>query len=63
MNPATQAAMNQMTKYSFVGNPTKVTKQINDFVNETAADELMVVSHIFDHEARLHSYSLLKQIQ
>ncbi len=63
MNPATHAAMNQMTKYSFVGDPTKVTKQINDFVNETAADELMVVSHIFDHEARLHSYSLLKQIQ
>lgn len=63
MNPALQQAMNQMTKYSFVGDTTKVTKQINDFVKETAADELMVVSHIFDHEARLHSYSLLKQIQ
>lgn len=63
MNPAAQAAMNQMTKYSFIGDSGKVGKQIIDFVNETAADELMVVSHIFDHTARLHSYSLLKQIQ
>lgn len=60
---AAQAAMNQMTKYSFIGDPDKVGKQINDFVKETSADELMVVSHIFDHTARLHSYSLLKEMQ
>lgn len=63
MNPAAKAAMDQMTKYSFIGDPKKVTRQIIDFVNDTTADELMVVSHIFDHQARLKSYSLLKQIQ
>ncbi|MBY5958333.1 LLM class flavin-dependent oxidoreductase [Membranicola marinus] len=60
---AAQAAMDQMTKYSFIGDSDTVEKQINDFVDATAADELMVVSHIFDHEARLHSYSLLKEMQ
>lgn len=63
INPAAQAAINQMSKYSFVGDPDSVRMNINDFVNETAADELMVVSHIFDHDARLHSYNLLKGMQ
>jgi len=60
MNPAAKAAMDQMTKYSFIGEPKNVKSQIREFVNDTAADELMIVSHIFDHEARLHSYSLLR---
>ena len=28
---------------------------------ETGADELMIVSDVFDHEARLHSYRLIAE--
>lgn len=63
MNTGLQTAMEQMTKFSFVGDPKRVASHLNDFVKKTSADEIMVVSHIFSHEARLHSYALLKQIQ
>jgi hypothetical protein len=31
---------------------------MREFVSRTAADELIVVSHIYDHQARLRSYEL-----
>jgi hypothetical protein len=35
---------------------------MKEFVESTAADELIVVSHIYDHAARLRSYELARQI-
>jgi hypothetical protein len=35
---------------------------MNEFVAATGADELIVVSHIYDHAARLRSYELAKQV-
>jgi luciferase family oxidoreductase group 1 len=46
------------TRVSFVGDPKSVAAGIREFVTTTAADELIVVSHIYDHEARLESYRL-----
>ena len=46
------------TRVSFVGAPATITPQLLDFVARTAADELIVVSHIYDHRARLRSYQL-----
>lgn len=60
---AARAALDQMTRYTFVGDPENVSRQINKFVKETQADELMIVSHVFDHQARLKSYQLLKELQ
>ena len=31
-----------------------------DFVDRTKADELIIVSHIYDHAARLHSYDIAR---
>jgi hypothetical protein len=31
---------------------------MRDFVERTQADELIVVSHIYDHSARLRSYEI-----
>ena len=31
---------------------------MSDFVGRTAADELIIVSHIYDHAARLRSYEI-----
>jgi luciferase family oxidoreductase group 1 len=50
------------TRVSFVGNPALIGPQMREFVEQTAADELIVVSHIYNHEARLRSYELAIQV-
>ena len=47
------------TRVSFVGSPATIRPQIDEFIARTNADELIVVSHIYDHAARLRSYELL----
>ncbi len=44
---------------SMVGSPATVHADLEDFVERTQADELIVVSHIYDHAARLRSYELI----
>ncbi len=46
------------SRVSFVGSPGTVAAQMRDFVERTQADELMVVSHIYDQSARLRSYEI-----
>ena len=51
-----------MLTYSFVGGPAVVRKGLEEFVEMTRADELMVVSSLHDHAARLRSYELLAAV-
>ena len=51
-----------VTRVSFVGAPETITPQLRAFAASTAADELIVVSHIYDHHARLRSYELAAQV-
>jgi alkanesulfonate monooxygenase SsuD/methylene tetrahydromethanopterin reductase-like flavin-dependent oxidoreductase (luciferase family) len=48
-----------MLAYSAVGSPTTVRTAVEQFRELTGVDELMVVSAIYDHTARLRSYELL----
>jgi luciferase family oxidoreductase group 1 len=50
----------QMLARSYVGSPAVVREQLDAFVAETAADELIVAAAIHDHAARLRSYELLQ---
>lgn len=43
----------------FVGSPATVLAKLQPLIAATQADELMVISAVFDHEARKKSYSLL----
>jgi luciferase family oxidoreductase group 1 len=45
-------------RVSFVGCPRTIAGEIRDFVGRTRADELILVSHVYDHAARLRSYEL-----
>ncbi len=45
----------------FVGSPATVLAKVEPLVQATQADEVMVFSTTFDHEARKRSYSLLAQ--
>jgi len=49
--------------YSFVGAPATVSKGVKSFLKLTQADELIVSGHIFDHQARRHSYALAARVR
>ena len=43
---------------SAIGSPDTVRRALQDFIAQTGADELMITSQIFDHDARLRSYQI-----
>ena len=47
---------------AIVGSPERVAARLNAFLEETQADELIVVSNTYDFEDRLRSYQLLANI-
>jgi luciferase family oxidoreductase group 1 len=51
----------RMLACSFVGSGSTVQRELNAFLEQTGADELIVASAIYDHAARLRSYELLAQ--
>lgn len=51
--------VNQMLARSITGSPQTIQSGIDALIAETGADELMIVSDIYDHEARLHSFDLI----
>lgn len=59
-DPLEEAALQQMIAYTFVGGPQTVKKELQEFIDKTQVDELMVASAIYDHAARLKSYEILK---
>jgi alkanesulfonate monooxygenase SsuD/methylene tetrahydromethanopterin reductase-like flavin-dependent oxidoreductase (luciferase family) len=48
-----------MLARSIVGSPHAVRAGIDSLVAETAADELIIVSDIYEHAARLRSFELI----
>lgn len=60
-NPAEKAHLLQKLKYSFKGSKGSVQQQMTDFQERFQVDELMVASHIFDHEARKKSYEIIRE--
>jgi luciferase family oxidoreductase group 1 len=46
---------------SAIGSPATARRQAQEFVESTGADELIVTSQIYDHEARLRSYELFAE--
>ncbi|HUU36189.1 MAG TPA: LLM class flavin-dependent oxidoreductase [Vicinamibacterales bacterium] len=52
----------QRTRVSFIGSAETVHAQMREFVARTSADELIVTSHIYDHDARLRSYEIIAPV-
>ena len=61
-SPAERAQASHMLHHSVIGAPDTVRAGVQALADLTAADELMVVSAIYDHAARLRSYELLAGI-
>jgi len=55
-------AVSQMLALSFVGGPEKIKEEMQDFLEKTQIDEVMMTSNIYDQQAKLHSYELFSKI-
>jgi len=60
-SPQEKAQAQTMLARSIVGTPDTVRAGMDALVQETAADELIVVSDVYDHAARLRSFELMAQ--
>ncbi|MDT4966426.1 MAG: hypothetical protein QOJ64_1163 [Acidobacteriota bacterium] len=60
--PAEKRQASRMLKHSIVGSPETVRTGLESFVALTKADELMVVSHLHDHAARMRSYEIVAEV-
>lgn len=61
-NDELHEAVQQMTAYSFIGSGETLAPDLETFINETGVDELMTTSNIYDQQARLKSYAILREI-
>lgn len=60
--PQIESALERFLSCSFIGSTSDIASEIIQFINKTGINELMVTSHIYDEDARRHSYKLLKSI-
>ena len=58
VEPFNPSQIETQQSISFVGSPATVKDGVAAFVERMQPDELIVVSHIYDHAARLRSYEL-----
>lgn len=58
-SPFEKATIDKQLQTTFVGNQETVKGKLQSFLDETGADEIIVNSQIYDHQARLRSFELL----
>jgi len=61
-SPGEKAQASHMLRYAIVGSPGTVRQGLERLLEETRADEVMVVSNVFDHAARVRSYEILAEV-
>lgn len=47
---------------TIIGDPASVKQQLEDFIEKTGADEIMIASAIYDHDKRLRSFEILSDM-
>lgn len=61
IEPAAQSLLDHVLSCSAIGTVEEVAAQLQAFITRTGADELMLTSNMYDHEARKRSYELTAQ--
>ncbi|WP_392437405.1 LLM class flavin-dependent oxidoreductase [Cruoricaptor ignavus] len=59
--PMEKAYVQKMLRVSFIGSKEKITEELSNFQKRVMVDEIMITAHIYDHEARKHSYKIIKE--
>lgn len=62
VNEMEKAALEQRLSASIIGSPETVKQQLQSFIEETKADELIINAQIFDHKTRLRSYEIIAEV-
>lgn len=63
LSPAERAMLNEGAEGLVVGDPDQVQAGIERFVERTQVDELIVTTHVFDHEARKRSFEIVADVE
>ncbi|MEJ7931749.1 LLM class flavin-dependent oxidoreductase [Ramlibacter sp. AN1015] len=58
LGPGERALLEGVLSCAAIGSPETVRNGLQDFIARTQADELMITSQIFDHQARMRSYEI-----
>jgi luciferase family oxidoreductase group 1 len=61
-SPAEKAPVQAMMARTIVGSPEIVRAGLSRFIAETGVDEVMIVSDIYDHAARLRSFEMIASV-
>lgn len=61
-SPTAKFQAGQMLKCSIIGGPDTVREQMQAFIDRTKADELIIVSDIYDREKRFRSFEIIAEI-
>ena len=62
LDPQAHAMLSHALSQAIVGSPATVRDKLAEFIARTVADEVMVTSSIFDHQARLRSFEIVAQV-
>jgi luciferase family oxidoreductase group 1 len=57
--PEKYGVMNMM-KYSFIGSKDRVRDSLNDFIEDTKVNEVMIASHVYDFEKKKRVYEMIR---
>ncbi|MBI2729091.1 MAG: LLM class flavin-dependent oxidoreductase [Polaromonas sp.] len=60
-SPSEKAGAQRMLRYAISGSPSTVENRLRSFIAETAADELMVTSHLYDPTVARRSLEIVAQ--
>lgn len=52
----------RMVKYTFIGDAPTIKQKTEDFIAQTGVNELMAVSHIYNHGERIKSFEIFSEI-
>ncbi|MBA3519180.1 MAG: MsnO8 family LLM class oxidoreductase, partial [Rhizobiales bacterium] len=60
--PMEKAQASSMLSCSVVGSPDTVRRGVQEFAERTGAEELIIATAVYDHQARLRSYEILAEV-
>jgi alkanesulfonate monooxygenase SsuD/methylene tetrahydromethanopterin reductase-like flavin-dependent oxidoreductase (luciferase family) len=62
LDPYARAILADALGAAVVGGPERVQRGLDEFVNRTGAEELMVTGNIFDHARRKRSFEIVAEV-
>lgn len=61
-SPEEEAFVKDKLRYSIIGSPETVKAGLQKLIDETQADELIIVSDAYDHEVRKKSFKIISEV-